>query len=270
MQLRDKVAVVTGGGSGIGAALCRRFAAEGARAVVVVDIDGRAADAVASDVGGLGLRVDVSREDQVRDLVDRASREFGSIDLFCSNAGIVAGPGMGDGAGGPFAADADWQRSWEVNVMAHVYAARAVLPAMLARGFGYLLNTASAAGLLTDLGAQAYSVTKHAAVGFAEWLAIAYAGRGIRVSCLCPQGVRTPMLMSVAQSGGGGHLTPHMIEPEAVADAVVAGLADERFLILPHPEVQQYFERKASDTDRWLRGMRRLRERVLGGAAQSR
>ncbi len=264
MEIPDRVVVVTGGGSGIGAALCRRFAAEGARAVVAADINGEVAEAVASEVGGLGLAVDVSREEDVRGLVRRVSRDFGPIDLFCSNAGIVVGAGMGDGAGGPFAEDADWRRSWEVNLMAHVYAARALLPAMLERGFGYLLNTASAAGLLTDLGALAYSVTKHAAVGFAEWLAIAYGDRGIRVSCLCPQGVRTPMLMGVAESGGGGHLTPHMIEPEAVADAVVAGLADERFLILPHPEVQQYFQRKASDADRWLRGMRRLRARVLG------
>ncbi len=269
MEVRDKVVVVTGGGSGIGAALCRRFTAEGARAVVVADIDGEAAEAVASAVGGLGLRVDVAREDQLRDLVDRAVAEFGPIDLFCSNAGIVAGAGMGDGASGPFASDEDWQRSWQVNLMAHVYAARAVIPSMRARGFGYLLNTASAAGLLTDLGAQAYSVSKHAAVGVAEWLAITYGDRGIRVSCLCPQGVRTPMLLGVAKSGGGGHLTPHMIEPEAVAEAVVAGLAEERFLILPHPEVQQYFERKASDADRWLRGMRRLRERVLRGPSPS-
>ncbi len=162
------------------------------------------------------------------------------------------------GASGPFAPDADWFRSWNVNLMSHVHAARAVLPSMLERGTGYLLNTASAAGLLTDMGACAYSVSKHAAVGFAEWLAIAYADAGSRVSCLCPQGVRTPMLAGAAeQSGGGAHLTASAIAPEAVADAVVAGLAAETFLILPHPEVRGYVQRKAADPDRWLAGIRR-------------
>jgi NAD(P)-dependent dehydrogenase (short-subunit alcohol dehydrogenase family) len=263
VEIRDKAVIVTGGARGIGAALCRRFAAEGARGVVVADLDGEAAGRVADEVGGLAAPADVSAEAQVRDLVARAVDAFGPVDLFCSNAGIAVGGGLGDGEGGPFAPDADWQRSWAVNVMPHVYAARAVLPSMLERGEGYLLNTASAAGLLTDLGACAYSVTKHAAVGFAEWIAIAYGGRGIRVSCLCPQGVRTDMLAHAAGSlGGAGHLTADAIEPEAVADAVIQGLAEETFWILPHPQVRAYVQRKAADPDRWLRGMRRLRDRL--------
>jgi NAD(P)-dependent dehydrogenase (short-subunit alcohol dehydrogenase family) len=264
VELRNRVAVVTGGASGIGAALCRRFAAEGARGVVVADRDGAGAEAVAAEIGGLAVEVDVSREAQVASLVERAGEKFGAVDLFCSNAGVSVGGGLGDGASGPFASDADWQQSWEVNVMAHVYASRAVLPGMLERGHGHLLHTASAAGLLTDIAACAYSVTKHAAVAFAEWLAITYGGRGIGISCLCPQGVRTPMLMGAAAAGAGGHLTVDMIEPEDVADAVVAGLARDDFLILPHPAVQQYFQRRAADTNRWLVGMGRMRKRVYG------
>jgi NAD(P)-dependent dehydrogenase (short-subunit alcohol dehydrogenase family) len=259
------VAVVTGGASGIGRALCRRFAVEGARGVVVADLDGAGAEAVAREIGGLAVATDVAHEAEVQRLVARAIAAYGPIDLFCSNAGIAVGVGLGDGASGPFAPNEAWQRSWDVNLMAHVYAARAVLPAMLERGSGYLLNTASAAGLLTDVSAQAYSVSKHAAVGFAEWLAIAYGERGIRVSCLCPQGVRTAMLGGVASAVGGQHLLADMIEPEAVAEAVAAGLASEQFLILPHPEAATYFQRKASDYDRWLAGMRRLRGRVYGG-----
>ncbi len=266
MQLRDRVAVVTGGASGIGAALCRRFAAEGARGVVVADRNATGAEAVAVDVGGLAVTTDVSVESDIQELVRRSRERFGEIDLFCSNAGVAVGGGLGDEGSGPFAPDADWQRSWDVNLMAHVYAARAVLPAMLERGEGTLLNTASAAGLLTDLSACAYSATKHAAVGFAEWLAITYGGRGIRVACLCPQGVRTPMLLGASAAGGGGHLTPAMIEPEAVAEAVVAGLAGDDFLILPHPEVRQYVQRKAADPGRWIQGMRRFRQRVYGAS----
>ena len=247
--------MVTGGGSGIGRALARRFAAEGAKAVVVADIDGDAAAATAEQVGGLGLRVDVADEADVQRLVRTAEDTYGPIDLFCSNAGI-------GGGGGVEVPDDDWQRIWEINLMSHVYAARAVLPGMVARGEGYLLNTASAAGLLTNLGNAPYTVTKHGAVALAEWLAITYGDRGIKVSCLCPQGVRTPMLMGglevdnpaaamVLASGG-------LIEPEDVAEAVVAGLREERFLILPHPEVGEYYRRKADDPDRWIRGMRRI------------
>jgi NAD(P)-dependent dehydrogenase (short-subunit alcohol dehydrogenase family) len=264
MQLAGRVAVVTGGASGIGRALCRRFAAEGAKGVVVADLDGAGAEVVAREIGGLAVATDVAREADVQRLVARAVAAHGQIDLFCSNAGIAVGVGLGDGASGPFAPDEAWQRSWDVNLMAHVFAARAVLPVMLERGNGYLLSTASAAGLLTDVSAHAYSVSKHAAVGFAEWLAIAYAERGIRVSCLCPQGVRTGMLGGVASAVGGQHLIADMIEPEAVADAVIAGLAKEEFLILPHPQVKEYLQRKVNDYDRWLAGMRRMRDRIYG------
>jgi NAD(P)-dependent dehydrogenase (short-subunit alcohol dehydrogenase family) len=264
VKLQGRVAVVTGGASGIGRALCRRFAREGARAVVVADQDAAGARAVAEEIGGLAVPTDVGVEAQVQALVGEATRRYGHVDNFCSNAGIGRGAGLGDdGASGPFAPDADWMACWQVNLMAHVYAARAVLPAMLERGEGTLLQTASAAGLLTDLTGHAYSVTKHAAVAFAEWLAIAYGDRGIRVACLCPQGVRTPMLRAAAETAGGApHLSADAIEPEAVADAVVAGLADGRFLILPHPQVSEFSARRAGDPDRWLGGMRRLRRRM--------
>ena len=265
MEVRDRVVVVTGGASGIGAALCRRFAADGARGVVVADRDEAGAAAVADAIGGVAVGCDVADEAQVRALVAHVEDRFDAIDLFCANAGVALGGGLDPMASGPFASDDAWAASWSVNVMAHVYAARAVLPAMLARGDGTLLTTASAAGLLTDLGTQAYSVTKHAAVAFAEWLAITYGGRGIRVSCLCPMGVRTPMVEGAAAAGVGAHLLPGALEPEAVADAVVAGLREERFLILPHPEVAEFFRRRADDPDRWLRGMRRRRGELYGG-----
>jgi NAD(P)-dependent dehydrogenase (short-subunit alcohol dehydrogenase family) len=213
---------------------------------------------------GLAVTVDVAVEWDVWRLAETARRRFGPIDLFCSNAGTALGPGAGGLEGGPFVPDDVWQKSWDVNVMAHVYAARSVLPEMIARGQGWWLFTASAAGLLTDMGALAYSVTKHATVAFAEWLAIHYGDEGVGVSCLCPQGVRTPMLTGAEGSGVAEHLLPGMLEPEAVADAVVEGLSAERFLILPHPEVKDYFLRKASDYDRWLRGMRRVRARLYG------
>ncbi len=254
MKLFGKVAVVTGGASGIGRALCRRFAAEGARSVVVADLDAAGARQVAREIGGLAVPTDVSREPDVIRLVQRAAAECGPIDLFCSNAGIALD-------GGVEVPDADWQRIWAINYMAHVYAARAVLPGMLARGEGYLLQTASAAGLLTQIGSAPYSVTKHAAVALAEWLAITYGDRGIKVSCLCPQGVRTNMLAS-AESAPARFLLETALAPEQVAGAVVTGLAAERFLILPHPEVAEYFRRKADDYDRWLRGMRRLQAKL--------
>ncbi|HLN26935.1 MAG TPA: SDR family oxidoreductase [Gemmataceae bacterium] len=253
MHLRDKVIVVTGGASGIGQALCRRFWAEGARGVVVADRDAEGARKVAAEIGGLALPVDVSNEPEIVRLVEQATAAFGPIDLFCSNAGIAGEPG------GPEVANASWQKTWEVNVMAHVYAARAVLPAMLARGQGYLLQTASAAGLLTQVGAAPYSVTKHAAVAFAEWLAITYADRGIKVSCLCPMGVHTKLLDDTI-GPVRDMLRAEALEPEAVAETVIAGLAAEQFLILPHPQVAEYVRRKASDHDRWLRGMRRLQD----------
>jgi NAD(P)-dependent dehydrogenase (short-subunit alcohol dehydrogenase family) len=254
MNVRDAACVVTGGASGIGHALARRFAAEGARAVVVVDRDERARD-VAAEFGGQALIADVGSGDEVARVVADTLATHGAIDLFCSNAGI------GGGHGSLETSDEDWDRIWRVNVMAHVHAARAVLPSMLAAGRGYLLQTASAAGLLMQIGSAPYSVTKHAAVAFAEWLAVTYGDRGIRVSCLCPQGVRTPML-AAATDGVRGLLDAAAIDPEAVADAVIQGLADERFLILPHPEVAEYYRRKASDPDRWLRGMRRLQREM--------
>lgn len=253
MELADKVVVVTGAASGIGRALAQRFAAEGARGVVVSDRDGEGAAAVAEGIGedrAVAVTTDVSVEDDVVDLVRRTEERFGPIDLFCSNAGIAT-------SGGADAPNEAWQQIWDINVMAHVYAARAVLPGMLARGEGYLLHTASAAGLLSQIGSAPYAVTKHAAVAFAEWLSITHGDEGIRVSCLCPQGVRTNML-----GNGGALLGPTAIEPEDVADSVVAGLAAEQFLILPHPEVREYFRRKGDDYDRWLAGMRRLQARV--------
>lgn len=250
MQIRDKVVVVTGGGNGIGRALCRRFAAEGARAVVVADRKSADAEAVAKEISGIALPTDVAEEAAVKQLVQRVIQQHGAIDLFCSNAGLGV-------AGGSEASDSDWQRSWEVNVMAHVYAARAVLPAMLARGEGYLLQTVSAAGLLTQIGSAPYSVTKHAALGFAEWIAITHGDQGIKVSALCPMGVRTNMLFE-AQFAGGAFLLETAVEPERVADDVIKGLAEERFLILPHHEVAEFFRRKANDYDRWIKGMRKL------------
>jgi NAD(P)-dependent dehydrogenase (short-subunit alcohol dehydrogenase family) len=251
MQLKDKVAVVTGGANGIGRALCRRFAAEGARGVVVADRDAAGAKQVAEEVHGLAVTVDVAVERDIQRLVSESIEQFGQIDLFCSNAGIATG-------GSVNAPDAQWQKIWEVNFMAHVYAARAVLPAMLARGDGYLLQTASAAGLLTSLGSAPYAVTKHAAVALAEWLSITYGDRGIKVSCLCPQGVFTDMLMRPDAGPATHALKAEAVTPEAVAQCVVEGLAAEQFLILPHPIVAKYVSHHASDRDRWIRGMRRL------------
>jgi NAD(P)-dependent dehydrogenase (short-subunit alcohol dehydrogenase family) len=257
MKIKDKVVVVTGGANGIGRALCRRFAAEGARGVVVADLDTEGAAKVAKEIAGLAITTNVSTESDIIRLVAQTIEAYGPIDLFCANAGI------GGVAGGEEVPNDAWQQIWDVNVMAHIYSARAVLPGMLARGAGYLLHTASAAGLLTHIGAAPYSVTKHAAVAFAEWLSIAHHEAGIKVSCLCPLGVRTQMLLG-ADGEQESFLRAGAIEPEAVAEAVVAGLAEERFLILPHAEVAEYFRRKADDYDRWLRGMRRLNAQVRG------
>jgi NAD(P)-dependent dehydrogenase (short-subunit alcohol dehydrogenase family) len=249
--IADRVIVVTGGGNGIGRALCRRFAAEGARAIVVADVDGEAAARVAGEIEGTPVACDVSREADIARLVARATGDHGAIDLFCSNAGIAVD-------GDEQTPTAEWDRCWGVNVMAHVYAARAVVPSMLARGSGYLLQTVSAAGLLTHPQSATYAVTKHASLAFAEWLSMTYGDRGITVSALCPQGVRTEMLQRAA-AGGRAFLMDTALAPEQVADHVVHGIAEERFLILPHPDVAEYFRRKAGDYDRWLRGMRRLR-----------
>jgi NAD(P)-dependent dehydrogenase (short-subunit alcohol dehydrogenase family) len=255
MKVQDRCVVVTGAASGIGAALARRFRAEGARRVVIADRQAAALQRVAAEIGAIAVPCDVTDEQQIRALVDTATSEAGPIDLFCSNAGVIA-------PGGEDASDDEWRLSIEVNVMAHIYAARAVVPSMLERGEGYLLQTASAAGLLTQIGSAPYSVTKHAAFAFAEWLAITYGDRGIKVSVLAPQAVRTAMTAGVVNGGVAG--VDGMLEPEAVADAVVAGIDAESFLILPHPEVLQYFQRKASDYERWLNGMRRLQTRFGG------
>jgi NAD(P)-dependent dehydrogenase (short-subunit alcohol dehydrogenase family) len=255
VDIAGRHVVVTGGANGIGRALCRRFAADGARHVVVADMDGDGATAVAEETGGTAVAIDVSVESEVVDLVERSMDANGPIDLFCANAGIILGGAIDTPTD-------DWFRIWSVNVMAHVYAARALLPGWLARGEGYLLHTASAAGLLTGLGQASYSVTKHGVVALAEWLSITYGDAGVKVSCLCPQGVRTNMLLS---GGEDNFLVPGSVEPEHVADVVVAGLRDERFLILPHPEVEEYFQRKANDYDRWLKGMRRMQARILEG-----
>jgi NAD(P)-dependent dehydrogenase (short-subunit alcohol dehydrogenase family) len=253
MELKDKVIVITGAASGIGSALARRFAAESPKGLVLADVDEAPLAEVAAELSALPVRTDVAREADVQRLVTQAESSFGPVDLFCSNAGIAC-------PGGPEVSDADWRRILDINVMAHVYAARALLPAMLERKCGYFLNTASAAGLLSQVGSAPYSVTKHAAVAFAEWLSITYGDRGIVVSCLCPQGVKTPMLKTA--SGTPHFLEAGALEPEQVAEAAVDGIRREAFLILPHPEVREYMQRKAADYDRWLRGMRKLQERV--------
>ena len=250
MQVADKIIVVTGGASGIGRALARRFAADGAKHVVVADLNGDDAQAVADEISGSAATLDVSNESEVISLIETCENDHGPIDLFCSNAGIGLGRGIDT-------ADQDWQTIWEVNLMSHVYAARNLIPRMVARGGGYLLNTASAAGLLSQIGSVTYAVTKHAAVALAEWLAITHGHEGIKVSVLCPQAVRTAM---TAGNEGSVASIDGMIEAEQVADTVIEALAQERFLVLPHPEVAEYMRRKAGDYDRWLRGMQRLNE----------
>jgi len=273
VDIDGKVAVVTGGASGIGRALCLALAESAAAAVVVADVDGggaaqTAAAVEAAGIPALAVPTDMSREEEVRTLVSLAEEGFGPVGLFCSNAGIIVD-------GGVEVADEAWSRIWAINVQAHVYAARALLPGMLARGEGYLIITASAAGLLTELGSAPYSVTKHAAVGLAEWLSITHGDQGLRVSCLCPQAVRTNLTatshrevseMPQERTGLG---TPQasvdgVLTAEDVAACVIEAIGDERFLILPHPEVTIYEQRRAGDRDRWLRGMRRLQAR-LGG-----
>jgi NAD(P)-dependent dehydrogenase (short-subunit alcohol dehydrogenase family) len=254
MDISSRHVVVTGGAGGIGTALARRFAAEGARAVVVADRELEAARAVADEIGGLAVLLDAGREDSVRALVAEATDANGPIDLFISNAGV---PG---GMGGPEIADDVWDEAWRVNVMSHVWAARALLPGMVQRGEGYLVNTASAAGLLTQVSSLPYSTTKHAAVALAEWLAIAYGDAGVRVSCICPQGVKTAMLdLAMEEPAGAAALTAGgLIDPQDVAEAVVAGVRDERFLILPHEEVAHHMALKGARPEQWLNAMRRL------------
>jgi NAD(P)-dependent dehydrogenase (short-subunit alcohol dehydrogenase family) len=254
MELKDKIIVITGAASGIGRALAVRFAAEGAKAIVCADRDEPGATATAEMVGGRAFKTDVSREEDIRLLIETVEAEVGPIDLFCSNAGI----GTGGGAETPNDA---WQRIWDINVMAHVWAARYLVPLMAARGGGYLMNTSSAAGLLSQIGSAPYAVTKHAAVGLAEWLAITHGDQGIKVSVLCPQAVKTAM---TAGNPDGVASIDGMMEPAVLAECVVGCLEREEFLILPHPEVLTYMRNKTNDYGRWIGGMRKLNRRFAG------
>ncbi|MFT6774537.1 MAG: NAD(P)-dependent dehydrogenase (short-subunit alcohol dehydrogenase family) [Paracoccaceae bacterium] len=248
MDIKDRIVVVTGAAGGIGRALALRFAAAGAKQVVCADIDEAGAQATAAEIGGVARRVDVASEADIKALIDTTEAEIGPIDLFCSNAGISI-------AGGVEVGNDAWQTIWDINVMAHVLAARHLVPLMTARGGGYLLNTASAAGLLSQIGSAPYAVTKHAAVGLAEWLALSYGDQGIKVSVLCPQAVRTAMTRGhedhVAAING-------MMEPEPVAEACLRAIEAETFLVLPHPEVLGYMRNKTDNYDRWIGGMRKL------------
>ena len=254
MDLNGIGAVVTGAGNGIGAALARRLASAGVR-VVVNDLDANAASAVAAEIGGVAVPGDAASEAGVTALIAEASAHLGGIDLYVANAGVGVG-------GGPEAPEPDWDLAWQVNVMAHVRAARELLPGWLERGRGHFISTVSAAGLLTMLGSAPYSVTKHAALSFSEWMSATYGDRGITVQCVCPLGVRTGLL---EDSGPHGKaiLAGDAITPEEVADSVLEGMADGRFLILPHPQVADYYAGRATDTDRWLAGMRRLQAKVF-------
>ncbi|MDH3847806.1 MAG: SDR family NAD(P)-dependent oxidoreductase [Gammaproteobacteria bacterium] len=271
MTVDINTAVVTGGGHGIGRALCRRLARDGVT-VVVAELEPDAAASVAADIGGIAQVVDVGDEAAVQALVESVERDVGPIDLFVSNAGVGYGDANGNAAsreGGMIPCDDRWQACWNVNVMAHVYAARALLPRMIARGGGYLVNVASAAGLLSQIGDAAYSATKHAAVGFAESLAITHGEQGIRVSVVCPQAVATRMIgieddAESVDGGFGGNDVDGILSPDQVADDVVAGIQAGRFLVLPHPQVHTYFQRKAADHDRWIAGMQRFRRKLTG------
>jgi NAD(P)-dependent dehydrogenase (short-subunit alcohol dehydrogenase family) len=264
MQVENKIIIVTGAASGIGKAMAERFARDGARGLVLADLNGAGVEATAKPLGAIAVQADVTNEADVQKIARAAEEKFGGIDLFCSNAGISrSDPDIDNAASAPNEA---WALAWGVNVMAHVYAARAALPGMIARGQGYFLNTVSAAGLLSQIGSAVYSTTKHAAVGFSEHLAIAEREKGIGVSILCPQAVDTPMLGGAA----GSQNVDGVLSPDQVADAVVQGLADERFLILPHPQVTAYMQRKTGDYDRWLKGMVRLRRSVIEGAKGAR
>ncbi len=254
MHIKDKIVVVTGAASGIGKALAQRFAHEGAKLVVCSDINGDGAAATAKEVGGVSFKTDVSAETDIQHLIDTVEKDHGPIDLFFSNAGIGYG-------GGAEVSNERWQRIWDINVMAHVWAARHLVPRMAARGGGYLVSTASAAGLLSQIGSAPYAVTKHAAVGLAEWLAITHGDQGIKVSVLCPQAVRTAM---TAGNPDGVASIDGMMEPETVADACVKAIEAEDFLILPHPEVIAYMRNKAENYGRWIGGMKKLNRRFKG------
>jgi len=257
VELSGKNILITGAASGIGRALAIRFAEEGPASLTLLDLHQPPVQDLAQELASdtldvLAMGVDVADESQIEAAVAEAESHFGPMDLCCSNAGI----GTGGGAEVP---TEDWQRIWDINLMAHVHMARAVLPSMLGRGDGYLLNTASAAGLLTQIGSAPYAVTKAAAVSFGEWLAITHGHQGLKVSVLCPQAVNTPMIADMDQGGVAG--VDGIIEPEELAEVVVAGIADERFLILPHPKVEEYVRRKGDDYERWITGMQRLQQR---------
>jgi NAD(P)-dependent dehydrogenase (short-subunit alcohol dehydrogenase family) len=256
MEVKDRIVVVTGAASGIGRSLARLFAREGAKLVVCSDLNGEGATATAEEVGGIAFTTNVAKEEDIVSMIEAVERDHGPIDLFCSNAGIGVG-------GGAEASNAAWQRIWDINVMAHVWAARHMIPRMVARGGGYLLNTASAAGLLSQIGSAPYAVTKHAAVALAEWLSITHGDDGIKVSVLAPQAVRTAM---TAGNPDGVAAVDGMIEPEEVAQACLEAIRAETFLVLPHPQVLEYMRRKTADYDRWLGGMRRLNARYTGRA----
>jgi len=255
MEVTGKVIVVTGAASGIGRGLCLRFFREGAKAIVAADVNEAGAKAVADEIKGEAVLCDVSREEDIIRLVKFVQDRHGRIDIFCSNAGILA-------LGGYEVDNKTWQRIWEINVLSHVFAARAVLPGMIRQGGGAFMVTASAAGLLSQIGSLPYSVTKHAAVGLAENLAITYGDQGISVFALCPQAVDTEM----TRQGGGVAAVDGMMKPEQLADAVIEAFRADEFLILPHPEVKTYMQRKTSDYTRWLKGMRKLQERFVAGA----
>ncbi len=248
MELKNKIVVVTGAASGIGKALAERCAAEGAAHVVCVDLNADGAKSVAAEIGGTGYGVNVGVESELVNLIETVETDIGPVDLFCSNAGILV-------IGGVDAPDEDWQRIWEINVMSHVWAARHLIPRMVARGGGYFLNTASAAGLLNQVGAAPYGVTKHAAVALAEWIALTHGDDGIKVSVLCPQAVRSEMTRGHED---GVAALDGMLEPEPVAEACIQAIRDETFLVLPHPQVLDYMRLKTADYDRWIGGMRKL------------
>ena len=262
MHIKDKVVIVTGGANGIGEAMARRFHADGAKAVVIADRDLDRAKLVAADIGGLAVACDVSVEADIQNLIAKAKAAYGPIDLFCSNAGIADGDPDPNNAAS--SSNASWERSWGVNVMAHIYAARALLPDWVARGEGYFLNTVSAAGLLSQIGSATYSVTKHAAIGWAENLALNHKDHGIKVSVLCPQGVDTNLLRAGPE---GPQNLDGVLTPEAVAESVMQGLEAETFLILPHPMVLNYMRNKTNDYDRWIGGMAKLRRAIMASRA---
>jgi len=257
MQLENRIVVVTGAAGGIGRALAEKFCQAGASTVVAVDVNAEATRETAALLGAhcVAMTADVTCEDDIAGVIERTESEYGPIDLFCSNAGVGAGASEQS-------ANSEWQLCWDVNVMAHVYAARHLVPRMLQRGGGHFLNTASAAGLLNQIGGAAYGVTKHAAVGFAEWLSMTYAHQGIRVSVLCPQAVRTAMTANSEDTGTRAASTDGMLEPGEVADIVLEHLERDAFLILTHPQVRDYMQRKAADYDRWVGGMNRLQVRL--------